>query len=283
MRSFRNVTPATTILALTIILAACGQVAANPPTSPPQVSAPPSPSEAPSEAPSEEPTIEPTPTQVPSRPPSPTPAPTPRPIEVVVHELPMLGRVTADGVNVRSLPSIDAPLISGERYDLSRVPDIKVNEGDLVFATLGPVVADGHAWYLVGAADAGDVYWQDGWIAGEYLVREGGVPSYNPIVVAVHGQGEGASASADVPMGSPLTVDFAAAPVDGAESCDIDVTVIRTDGLGVNVATETVIASRVERLSAFELPSLFQEEAGTATLQVESDCSFAASITMPQA
>ena len=104
------------------------------------------------------------------------PAPTRQP-EVVEFDLPMLARATDEGINVRSMPSLDAPLISGEGDDLQKVPDIRLGDGELVFATMGPVVADGISWYQVAAAES-EVHWERGWVAGQYLAREGGVPNY---------------------------------------------------------------------------------------------------------
>ena len=70
-----------------------------------------------------------------------------------------------------------------------------------------------------------------------------------------------------------------------SDSCELDVTVIRTDGLGVNVATQTVTDPVAFQFGASieggGMQGLFQEEAGDVTLQVETDCSYAASLTQP--
>lgn len=275
MRYSRTLAPALASLALIIVLAACGQATANPPSPIPSASGTPTPTA----TPSIEPTVSPAPTASSSVALSPTPAP--GPIEVIEHELPMVARSTDDGVNVRTLPSLDAPLISGERFDLTTVPNVRLNAGDLVIARMGPVFADSESWYEVGAADGSEVYWEFGWVAGRYLVRESDVPSHSPIIVGVHGLGSGSSASTQVIVGTPATVRFAAAPMPDADACEIDVTLIRTDGLAVNVATESIDGPKVAQLSSNELSSLFQEEAGTITLEVETNCSYAATLTVP--
>lgn len=281
MRYVRHLAPAAMGLALITILTACGQVSANPPSVAPTDAPTPSPTA----EPSVEPTAEPMPTTAPSVAPTPKPTatPAPTPIQVVAHDLPMVGRATVDGVNVRTLPSLHAPLISGEAHDLSKVPNIRLAKGDEVFVTLGPVFADGHSWYMVSQTDYGEVYFEGGWVAGEYLARVSDVPVYNPIVVDMHGIGAGTTGSAEVPAGSPLTIDLAATPMPGVEACEIGVTLVRTDGAEVEIAAWSLTDARVLRMQGFEYPDLFQAAAGTATLHVETtDCSFAASITMPQ-
>jgi hypothetical protein len=94
------------------------------------------------------------------------------------------------------------------------------------------------------------------------------------------------SASMDLALaGTPVSVAFAAAPLAGDEDCEAEVTLIRTDGAAVNVATQSVSEAVAFELGADieggGLASLFQEEAGTVTLEVASDCSYAASIIAP--
>ncbi len=276
MRSTRLFLPGTALLALTIILAACGQAVAIPesPTVPPSVA--PSPSDAPS--------VEPSPSGAPA--PTQQPTPTPGPIEVIKHELPMIGRPTSDGVEVRSLPTLDAPLIVGERFgdggQVQQVPDLRLTTDMIVVVTLGPVFADGESWYEVDAADGGDVYFVDGWVAGRYLSREGDLPESQPTIVDINGVGTGSAASQEVPFhGTPTTVRFAATPMPDRDACEIEVTLIRTDGAVVNVATESLTEPMVAELSSNDLSSLFQEEAGRVTLQVRTDCTYAATLFLP--
>lgn len=265
------------LLALTIILAACGQAVAVPASPTPSATTAPSASDAPS--------VEPSPTDAPI--PTEEPTPTPGPIEVIVHELPMIGRPTTDGVDVRTLPSLDAPLITGEIFgdggQVQQVPELRLTTDMLVVATLGPLFADGESWYEVSAADGGDVYFSGGWVAGRYLSREGDLPEGQPIIVDINGVGSGTAASQEVPFhGTPTTVRFAATPMPDRDACEIEVTLIRTDGAAVNVATESSLTEpMVAQLSANELSSLFQEEAGRVTLQVRTDCSYAATLTLP--
>lgn len=259
--------PGIAAMGLVIILAACSQAATPSPSTP---SSAPEPSE---------------PTS-PSASPSPSADPSESPIELVEHELPMLGRSTADGVEVHTLPSADSPLLTGFRLsDSSDVPDITMAEDELVIVTLGPVYADGISWYEVRATDGGEVYWEGGWVDGESLADEGDVPEGNAEMVVIHGVGSGTAATADVARGTPLTVKFAAVPLADDDSCELEVTVIRTDGAAVNVATQTVTEATVFQIGADieggGLTSLFQEEAGTVTLQVRSDCAFSANVLYP--
>ena len=268
MRFIRSVAPAASALVLILILAACTQTASVPPSASP--SAP-----APSEAPSEEPA----PSEVPSDEPSASPEPSEP--DVVEFELPMLGRVTEDGVEVRAEPSADAPVVTGEDLTGSgETPEVVLDADDMVVVLLGPVVAEGESWYEVGAADGSDIQFGFGWVPASVLADEGAPDGFAPIYVA-HGQGSGDSVSADALAGTPISVRFAAVPMPEADECEIDITVIKSDGLGVNIATQTVTDVDIFEIDATELPSLFQEEAGEVTLQVESDCSFAARMIAP--
>lgn len=269
MSHFHRLAPAAIVLALTIVLAACGQGTDAP--SDPGPSVPAAPSE-PAETPAESPSQEPSPSEEPSESPG----------DAVVHELPMIGRVVADGVEVRTLPSADAPLLEGDRFSDSSRVEVVLAEGELVVVTLGPVVAGGESWYEIRARDGGDVYYEFGWVPGDALADEEDLPGGSPIVDVIHGEGSGASIDVEIPgPGTPLTVRFAAVPLDDGQSCEIDVLLLRTDELGVNVATQTVTEPIAFQLSANELSSLFQEEAGTARLKVTTDCSFAANVTQP--
>jgi len=255
--SIRPIAPGAASLGLILVLAACASPVAD------------SPSPTPGASPSSEPTASPEPTATPSQ------------VEVIEHDLPMTGRATAD-VDVRTLPSMDAPLLSGERLsDLSTVPDIRLTAGDLVLVTLGPVLADDQSWYEVRVVDGGEVYWEGGWVPGESLVREGDMPEGQAPMVHTYGLGSGTTITAEVAVGTPVTVRFAATPMPDSGACEIEVTLLRSDDLGVNVATESLTGPAVIQLTPEELSSLFQEEAGTVTLEVETDCSFAASLTIP--
>lgn len=252
-------------LALALTLAACGTVGAVPA---------PSNSDAPTPSPSPEPS--PTPTV------SPTPAPTGTPIAPVTFDLPRVAVATSDDVSVHTLPRINAPLVTGERtIDLSPVPNVHLQSGDRVFVTLGPVVADGHSWYEV-ALLATDVRWKFGWVSADYLKPIDELISYNQYPITFHGLGRGAAADTDVTFGSAVTVRFAAVPMPDADSCHIEVTLVRSDGTPVNVATETVTSAIATQLTSTDLPSLYQEEDGIITLDVETDCSFAALVAIPQ-
>lgn len=93
---------------------------------------------------------------------------------------------------------------------------------------------------------------------------------------------EGHGRKYERPYGTPVSVRFAALPMPDADECELEVTLIKTDGSAVNVATESLTDIMIVEVTPSELSSLFQEEAGTVTLEVETDCSFAATMTMPQ-
>lgn len=266
MRLNRSFAPAAASLALAVLLAACAQAADPTPSTP--STPPPSATPSPIASPSADPSV----------------APSPSPIEVVEHELPMVGRSTDADVEVHELPSADAPLLEGDRFsDMARV-EIRLEADQLVEVTLGPVLVDGTSWYEIRATDGGDVYFEGGWVPGDVLEREGDLPATDAQVVVIHGFGSGTAANADIPfVGTPTTVRFAAAPMADRNECEIEVTLIRPDGLAVNVATETLTEPRVGQLAASDLSSLFMEEAGMATLQVRTDCNYSAALITPPA
>lgn len=264
MRYIRSLAPGALVLALTITLAACTQAASPTPSPEPIPTGKPAPSDAPSDEPSQSPT--------PSEP------------EVIVHELPMIGRVTDDGVAVLVAPTFVAQPLSGERFTDPGTPEIAevvLDADDLVVVTMGPLLNDGESWYEVASIDGDELVFAFGWIPGRYLESDDEA-ELGFILVDINGQGEGASEGVDTIGGHPLSVRFAAAPMPDADSCELDVTLVRTDGTAVNVATETVIHVMVVEVTSQQLSSLFQEAAGTVTLEVETDCSFAATMSMPQ-
>jgi hypothetical protein len=272
MRPIRSLLPVAATLAMVVVLAACTQGAG---TSPSASAATPEASPS-AEAPSESPSAEPTET------PSATPSADPSQEAVVDHELPMIGRVVEDTVEVRTEPRSDAPIATGESFtDPGTMPEVTLERDDLVVVTLGPLLNDGESWYEVASVDGDDPVFAFGWVPGDAIERDADLPQPGPVIATISGQGDGDSVSTDVIMGTPATVRWAVAPMAGDDECEIELTVLKPDGLGVNVATETVTELRVEELTAMQLPSLFLEEAGTVTLEVETDCSFAASMTTP--
>lgn len=270
MSYIRTVAPGPVVLALTIVLAACTQAASpttSPSASPEQIrTEEPAPSDSPSDEPSDSPSESPSPSQP----------------ELIEHDLPMTGRVTDDGIEVRTEPSLDAPILTGESFtDPGTTPEIVLDAGDLVLVTLGPVFAEDESWYEIASADGGDVNFAFGWISGRYLEREGDLPEGFAEMMNIHGQGEGDSVTVDVIVGTPVTVRFAAVPMPDADECDIDVTVMNTDGSAANVVTDTIDDVVIGEVTPFAIPSLFQNEAGEVTLEVETDCSFAAMMLAP--
>ncbi|MDQ3690741.1 MAG: hypothetical protein M3406_12060 [Chloroflexota bacterium] len=205
------------------------------------------------------------------------------PPEVVAFELPMAARTTTDSVEVRDAPSADAPLVSGERYsDPATVPNVELAAGEPVLSTLGPVFADGESWYQVTAASDGGEWlnWGAGWVPARVLAREGQAEGYAPIVSA-HGVGSGTMVAGEVRIGTPITLDYAATPVADRDACELTITIVGTDGATIYSVTESVTGAIVQQVTRDDEPSLFQEEAGSVTLEVVTDCSYAATIFLP--
>ena len=265
---------------LVLALAACGQAVADPPPSSP--TATPTPIATPTPTPTPTPASTPTPAPTPTPPPQPSTPPPAAPQPVVIrHELPMLAHANAEGVAVRSGPSLDAPLVIGNLRDTgASVYDIRLAEGFIVAAFMGPVLADGHSWYFVQAADGRDLTMFEGWVSGQYLTRDHGIDDLYPVTLSMDGLGSGSAASAQVPAATELRVQFGAAPLPERASCEIEITLIRTDGLAVNLATNTVTEPVAGDIHALDGPHLFQEVAGQVTLQVRSDCSWTAGVTV---
>jgi hypothetical protein len=292
MSATRPTAPAFSAVALSLLLVACGQVSANPDaTDAPVVSPPPTTSP--------KPKVTPKPAEPPAPPaPTPTPAPTPvapspvpsepagpTPITLIEHPVPMIGRAVVGGVNVRVRPSLSAPLLNGERYDdgeTTVVPNIRLREGERVWVSMGPVYADGESWYEVGVYDGGGLYWGYGWVAGRFLAHDADIVGFDPVLAALHGVGTGGTVSVHVPEWSTPTVRYMATPVEGETRCAIAVSVTNTDGTVVAVDSRTITEATFLQVHAWELEGLQQGPAGTLTLAVETDCSFAAALFQPQ-
>jgi hypothetical protein len=201
---------------------------------------------------------------------------------VVNHDLPMVAHANADGVAVRGGPSLAAPLVSGTRRDTGDpVPDVRLAEGEIVGAYMGPVVADGHSWYFVHDADGRDLTMFEGWVSGQYLTRDSGLGDLHPFLIIMDGLGSGSAASAPVTAATELVVQFAANPLPDRASCELEMILIRTDGLAINLATTTVTEPIAGDIHPQDGPHLYQEEAGQVTLQIRSDCSWAATVWDP--
>lgn len=270
---------------LVLALAACGQAVAEPLPSSPAATPTPTPSARPSASPTPRPSATPTPAATPTPTPTPvqptTPPPaSPAPITVVEHELPMLAHANADGVAVRGGPSLAAPLVTGQRQDTgAAVPDIRLPAGAIVAAWMGPVLADGHSWYFVQDADGRDLTMFEGWVSGQYLTRDMSLDDSARFLIVMDGLGSGSAASANVPAATELVVQFAANPLPDRASCEIEITLIRTDGLAINLATQTVTEPIAGDIHPQDGPHLFQEVAGQVTLQIRSDCSWATTVS----
>jgi hypothetical protein len=192
----------------------------------------------------------------------------------------MLAHANAGGVAVRSGPSLGSPLVIGTRQDSgAAVPDIRLAEGAIVAGFMGPVLADGHSWYYVQGADGRDPTMFEGWVSGQYLTRDSGLGD-SPFIITLDGLGSGSADSADVAAATELRVQFAAAPLLDRASCEIEMTFIRTDGLAINLATTTFTEPLAGEIHALDGTHLFQEVAGQVTLQVTSNCSWTAGVSV---
>jgi hypothetical protein len=269
-------------VALVLILAACGQASA-------EVR---SPSQAPADQPAPTKPAEPMATPRPASSPAPIATPEPEPTEepaeppvdrdphqptVVRHELPMVGRVTVDGVAVRELPDLDAPLVTGSSTtDVDeKIPNLRLDSGHIMVVTMGPLFADGVSWYYV-HAESGPIGFA-GWIAGEYIAREGG---YGRALDAIDGYGTGGTLDLDVRATAPIVVTLGVNLVDGDDACHFSADVVRGDGSVVPISEGPVTGPMFGRAAAPDVADLVQTVDGTMTLRVETDCSFAASVSV---
>lgn len=282
--STRLTAPVVTAVALSVVLAACGQVTANPdpeetptPVASPSADPTPTPTPKPVVTPTPKPTVAPSPVAEPTASPTPAPVASPAPIPVVRHETPMLGRSTADGVNVRERPDLQAPVLRRTNdADGSSTP-VQLAEGGSVAVIYGPLVADGESWYLVTSNTSGHNHFGYGWVAGRFIAREGDLD--DPLMLAsirgvVTGLGEGDSFSAAVAASEALGIEFAAAPMSGATDCEITIEFVGTDGTRVNAATFTASDSIVGTVGTMEIDGLYVTSAGQVELHVVTDCSF---------
>jgi hypothetical protein len=279
------------ILAVTlvaIVLAACGQAVAVPvetpsnpaseiPSPTPRPTAEPTarPSVAPSEQPSAEPPVAPSaPPAAPSRPATPP----------TVGKLTnwSVARTTAAGVAVRTLPSIDAPMYTGERRgDFEPVPNLRLPAGQHVVVTLGPVSSDGHDWYMVDYFTDADVYFTAAWISGSFLEPVTEPTGFNPLQAVLDGADEEASVSFTVGPWSSASARFAAAPIGDAPSCEFHFE-MAVDGVPVMEADQHVTTGLSEVTTPRDVPDLVGDEEAEITLSVRTDCSFAVAGYEPQ-
>jgi hypothetical protein len=248
----------------------------------PSPSAPASPTVTPKPA---SPTVAPQPSdpQPPATPAAPTasPKPTEEPVTVIRIATGVNARVTGDGVAVRQLPGLDQPLVVGYDFVDGDDPEVRVDAGHIVGVIWGPVLVDGHTWYNVKPTDTGTVIFADGWIAADFLVEDND-PELSPrTVLTGDGLGSGAAISGDVTDFSPLYVNVVAAPMPGDLSCEAEVILIGTDGEHVTIGASEVTEPTPFFSSPLENDALYQADPGKVTLQVRSDCSWAAMAFVP--
>lgn len=263
---------AISVLALT--LAGCAATESTDPS--------PSPSNAPSSptlpaAPTDTPEAEPSaPAGSPSEPPeSPTD-------EVMRFDIPVVARITDDGVAVHVRPGLDEPLVEGSDLGTGTAVDaVRLAEGDRVGVVWGPMLHDGLTWYAVRHHDTDTLAWSEGWIAADALEPSDEVPNL-PLVVIGDGQGEGLTVSGTAPGGAQLYVNVLAAPMPGTERCEAAVTIVDPSGQRLVVGSGTVSDLTTFFASPLEQGGLRLEGGGEVSLEVETDCSWAASVENPQ-
>lgn len=254
-----------------LVLSACSTAVGGAPSPSAPVS-PASPSPTPVVTPSPAgPVVTPTPT---------APVPTVEPIEVVRFDVPSIMRVTGNGVAVRVLPGVDQPLVEGYHHEGYTIDGVRLKANDTVGVRWGPVFADGHSWYNVSFGDTDGVTFSEGWMAADFLAAEGTYEHY-PIVVTADGLGSGQAVSGEVREWAPLYVNVVAVPMPGDASCEAEVVLIGTDGVAITIGAAQVTGPTLIADSAAENDDLYQEEAGTVTLQVRSDCSWAGMAFVP--
>ncbi len=232
------------------------------------------PSSTPSEIPATPRPTAPTGTPVPTPTPTGTPVPVPTPGGRL--HIGWLAEALADNVNVRILPGLDQPLIDEQNVDTGDVLEgVQLDAGDPVVIQMGPVLVDGMEWYAVSDHDGDRISWLNGgWVAGQYLTDMGRVETFEQPVLALEGVGIDTSTSGSVRGGLVLSYLVIATPANGADRCDLEVTMTDVDGRTVAVAGTEVRDTTLIPQEAPQLPA--QPHAGTVTLTVESDCAFAA-------
>jgi hypothetical protein len=275
------------ILALAIILAACGRATADEPSADPQPTdrpAPVEPSERPSADPSARPSREPSTPPAPSQPVAQPSAPSvadPEP-SIVEHGVHFVARVTRDGVAVRNLPDLESGIVAGNLPNDGVLDEVRLTIGDEVLVLVGPVYADGYSWYEVVPGAVGPAQYFRGWVAGEFIEHLRDAPQFNS-VAWVDGQGFSASASGTAPQFAPLVVAHGVTPMPGDVSCTYELFLIGTEGQRVVlVPTQTVTEAMVGQVAAGNLEELFMDAAGSIEIGATTDCSFAAAVNIPQ-
>jgi hypothetical protein len=136
------------------------------------------------------------------------------------------------------------------------------------------VVVDDIGWYLVHDNDGDRISWlTSGWVAGQYLEVDGPMDEA-PVTVAFDGYGTDVSASGDVAGGYGLVYNIMAAPLDDDATCDVSVRLV-VDGAAVDGVEVTVAEPTLLWQSQLENAELFADAAGTASIDVDTDCSVA--------
>ncbi|MEO8247073.1 MAG: hypothetical protein ABI622_08150 [Chloroflexota bacterium] len=191
---------------------------------------------------------------------SPSVQATPDPVARIRLELPALVTPATD-LDVLELPAAGAAITS-------------LTPADGATALMGPLILDGENWYLL----AGIGTQWTGWAPAEALEVTGS-PDETTTIITLDGRGSGDADSANVAANTALVARVMATPMDGRETCEIEVTVAGVDGAHVTVNDVTELDATSEFIaSGLDDESLRQADAGQVSMQVRSDCTFAASL-----
>lgn len=196
----------------------------------------------------------------PSQVPGPSVPATPEPVTPIRLDLPAVVIPTGE-LEVVELPA------AGEAVTT-------LTAADRATALMGPLILDGQNWYLL----AGIGTQWTGWAPAESLTASG-APDETTAIITLDGRGSGDADSATVAPDTALVARVMASPMEGRDSCEIEVTVAGVDGAHVTVNAATEIDEPTEFLrSGLDDEALRQAEGGQVSMQVRSDCTFAASL-----
>jgi hypothetical protein len=226
------------------------------------------------------PTPQPIPTRRPSpvataAPPSPTPSPTPAPTPGLA-DVPVLivgdtAATTLGGLNLRTRPGLDHPVIA------VLGPDVGVLVG------LGPVLVDGQGWYLVRDPDrVVPPRFDEGWVAAGFEPEPFLVPAEvdvrrNPYLAGFAGARSGEFGPIRLPD-TNVAIRWIAAPLT-PDGCAFSVDLVPTGGDPVPAIRATVggVPAPGDLLNPYfdNHPELFDTD---LLVSVESACSWALSL-----
>lgn len=201
-----------------------------------------------------------------------SPGPTPTPGEDAIPIFLAGDQVasTADGLRIRSRPGTDQLVL------LAFLP-----VGSQMIVELGPVIVDGHGWYLLKDADDDDPAFDEGWVAAGFEPEPFLVPAlfdvpFNPILGGFAHDASGEYGPVRV-QDANVAVRWVAARTAGREGCSFAVDLVPGSGTPVPAIRATIggVVSPGDLYASFfaEHPEL----TGDIFVRVTSDCTWALS------